>query len=77
MNKSTQCLKMEIESVKETQIEGNLEMKNWGSWTRDSEASLSNRIQEVEEKTSGIEDKMEEIETSQKVLNPPLSQIQA
>jgi hypothetical protein len=34
-----------IESLKKTQTEGKLEMKNLGTQTRTAEASLTNRIQ--------------------------------
>lgn len=46
---------MEIESIKKTQTERNLEMKNLGTQTGASEASLSNRMQGMEEGISGID----------------------
>lgn len=56
MNKTVQDLNMEIESVTKTHTKGNLEMKNLGTQTGTSEASLASRTQETEEKISGIED---------------------
>jgi predicted nucleic acid-binding Zn-ribbon protein len=48
-----QDLKMEMESIKKTQTEENLEMENLGTQTKISEARLSNRIQEIKVKISG------------------------
>ena len=42
---------------------GNLEMKNLASQRGTSEASLTNRSQEVEKTLSGIEDTIEEMDT--------------
>ena len=41
-------------------MEGNLEMKSLGTQTRTSETNLANRIQEMEERISGVEDSAEE-----------------
>jgi uncharacterized protein with PhoU and TrkA domain len=38
-------------------------MKNLGTWTETSEASLTNRIEEMEESISEIEDMIEEMDT--------------
>ena len=43
-------LKMEVELMKKTQTEGNLEMKNLTIWTETTEAIFTNRVQEMEEK---------------------------
>ena len=43
-NKKVQSLKVEIESIKKTQTEGNLNMKNLITQTETSEASLTKRI---------------------------------
>lgn len=45
-------------------MELNLEMKNLGKRTGTTDASITDRIQEVEEKISGIEDTIEGINTS-------------
>lgn len=39
-------------------------MQKLGTWTGTSEASFINRIQEIEEKISGVEDMIEEIDSS-------------
>jgi hypothetical protein len=49
---------MEIEAIKKTQMETNL-----GKRTGSTDASISKRIQEMEERISGIEDTVEEIDT--------------
>lgn len=46
MNKTVQDLKVEIESIKKIQTKVNVEIKNSGT----SEASLTNRIQLMEER---------------------------
>ena len=46
-----------MESIKKTQTEGSLEMKNLGTWTRTSEGSFISRMQEKEERISGSEEK--------------------
>ena len=51
---------MEIESIKKTQTEGILEMKNLGKRTGTTDASITNRIQETEEIISDVEDTIEE-----------------
>lgn len=50
---------MAIESIKKIRTKGKLEMKNLGTQTGNSEASLMNKIQEVEERISGPEDVLE------------------
>ena len=50
-NSSTvQHMKVEIESIKNAQAEENWEMKNLGTQSESSEASHTNRIQEMEER---------------------------
>lgn len=41
-------------------------MKNLGTWTGITEAIFTNRIQAMEERISGIEDTIEEVNTSVK-----------
>ena len=43
-----------IELIKKTQAEGILEMKNLGIWTETTEASLTKRMEEIEQRHSGI-----------------------
>lgn len=59
-------MKMEIKSLKKNHKQGTLEMKNLGTWTGITEAIFTNRIQAMEERISGIEDTIEEVNTSVK-----------
>ena len=47
--------------MKKTQTKGKLDMENLGKWTRTTETSITNRIQETEERISDVEDTIEEI----------------
>jgi uncharacterized coiled-coil protein SlyX len=49
---------MEVETLKKSQMEENL-----GKRSGSTDASITNRIQEIEEKISGIEDTIEDIDT--------------
>jgi hypothetical protein len=66
MNKTTQDIKMEIETIKNSQKETTLELENLGktSWVID--VNITNRIQEIEERISGAEDTIENIDTTVK-----------
>jgi hypothetical protein len=59
---------MEIEAIKETQIEGILEMKNLVNRTGTTDVSITYRLQVIEERISGVEDTIEEINTSVKEI---------
>ena len=59
MNKAVQGLKVEVGTIKKTKMEGNLEMENQGKGSGVTEVNITNRIQEIEEKISGIEDAIE------------------
>ena len=59
-------LKVEIEAIKKTQTEEILEMENLIKKTGMTDATITNRIQEIEE-ISCVEDALEEIDTSVKV----------
>ena len=50
--------------MKKTHAEEILDMENLGKTTETSDASITHRIQEMEERISGIEDTIEEINTS-------------
>lgn len=52
--------------IKETQLEGNLEIKSLGIQTGTTASSFHNRIEEMEERLSGIENTVEEMDTSAK-----------
>jgi esterase/lipase len=51
LNKMVQELKMEIETIKKTQMEANLEIENLGKRSAATDASITNRIQEIESQT--------------------------
>jgi hypothetical protein len=55
---------MEIESIKKSQRETTLEIENLGKRSGVIDASISNRIQETEERISGAEDTIENIDTT-------------
>ena len=59
--KTVQDLKTEMESMKKSQAEGRLAMENLGKRTETSETSITNRIQEIEERISDSEDTMEKL----------------
>ena len=50
INKTVQDLKMEAEAIKKTQTEGILEIENLGKGTGTTDDSITNRIQEMEER---------------------------
>jgi hypothetical protein len=54
---------MKIEAMKNTQTEETLEMENLGKRTGTTDANITNRTQ-MEERISGIEDTIEEIDTT-------------
>jgi chromosome segregation ATPase len=53
MNKTIQDLKREVDTIKKTQNEAMLEIENVGKNSGTIDASISNRIQEMEERISG------------------------
>ena len=63
-NKTIQDLKMEVETIKKIQIETTLEIENLGKKSGTIDASISNRIREMEERISGAEDFIENIGTT-------------
>ena len=50
--KAVQDLKVEVQTIMKTQIEATLEMKNVGKRSRTTDASITNRIQEIEGRIS-------------------------
>ena len=66
LNKVIQDLQVEVETIKKTQMETNLEMENLAKRSRITDVSITNRIQEIEEWVSGVEDTVEEIDTTVK-----------
>jgi hypothetical protein len=64
LNKIFQDLKLEIETIKnKSQRETTLEIKNLGKRSVDTDASITNRIQKIEERISGAEYTIENIDT--------------
>ena len=57
---------MEVETIKKTQMEANLEMENLGKRSGITDVSIINRMQEIDERISGVEDMIVEIGTTVK-----------
>ena len=57
---------MEVETMKKSQREKSLVIESLGNRSGVIDASITNRIQELEERTSGIEDTIENIDTTVK-----------
>ena len=77
LNKTIQDLKREVDTIKKTQSEATLEIETLGKKSGTIDASISYRIQEMEERISGAEDSIENIGTTikkkckmQKAPNP-------
>ena len=76
-NKNTQDLNMEVETIKKSQREKTLQKENLGKRSGTIDASVTNRIQKIEERKSGAEETIENIDTTikenakcKKVPNP-------
>ena len=83
MNKTILDLKREVDTIKKTQSEATLEIETLGKKSGTIDASISNRIQEMEERISGAEDSIENIGTTikentkcKKILTQNIQQIQ-
>jgi hypothetical protein len=66
MNKTIQDLKIEIETIKKSQRKTTLELENPAKRSGVIDASIAHRIQEIEERISGEEDTIENIDTTVK-----------
>jgi len=66
LNKTIQDLKIEIETIKKSQKMTILEIENLGKRSGIIDASITNRIQEIEEGISGAEDTIENVDTTVK-----------
>ena len=64
--KTVRDLKMEIKAIKRTQMEATQGMENLGKRTGTTDANITNKIQEMEERISGIGDNIEEMDISVK-----------
>ena len=60
LNKTIQDLKMEVETIEKTQRETTLEIETLGK----KSGTISNRIKEMEERISGAEDSIENMDTT-------------
>jgi predicted nucleic acid-binding Zn-ribbon protein len=56
LNKTIQDLKMEVETIKKSRRETTLEIENLGKQSGAIDASITNRIQEIEERILGAEE---------------------
>ena len=66
LNKAIQDLKLEVETIKKSWSETSLEIENLGKNPGVIDASINNKIQEIEERTSGAEDTIENIDSTVK-----------
>ena len=74
---------MEVETIKKSQRETTLEIETLGKKSGTIDVSISNRIQEMEERISGAEDSIENIGTTikenakcKKILTQNIQEIQ-
>jgi chromosome segregation ATPase len=83
MNKTILDLKREVDTIKKAQSEATLEIETIGKKSGTINGSISNRIQEKEERISGAEDSIESIGTTikenakcKKILTQNIEEIQ-
>ena len=82
MNKTIQDLKTEVQTIKKTQRETTLEIETLEKKLGTIDVSISNRIQEMEERIFGVEDSIENIEKKKenekckKILTQNIQEIQ-
>jgi uncharacterized coiled-coil protein SlyX len=83
MNKTIQDLKMELETIKKSQRETTPVLANLGKRSGVIDASITNRIQEIEERISGADATIGNIDTTvrekckmQKLLTENIEEIQ-
>ena len=74
---------MEVETIKKSQRENTLKIENLEKKSGAKDASITNRIQETEERISGAEDSIENMETTikenekcKKILTQNIQEIQ-
>jgi len=80
LNKTIQDLKVEIETIQKSQRETTLEIENLGKRSGVIDTSITNRTQGTEERISGAQDTIENIDTTvkenakyKKLLTPNLT----
>jgi DNA-binding FrmR family transcriptional regulator len=83
LNKTIQDQKIEIESIKKSQRETNIEIENLRKISGVIDKSIINRIKEIKGRISGAEDTIENIDTTvkenekcKKVLTQNIQEIQ-
>jgi chromosome segregation ATPase len=83
LNKTIQDQKMEVETIKKTQRETKLEIETLGKKSRTIDASINNRIQDIEERISGAGDSIRNMDTTieenakcKKILTQNIQEIQ-
>jgi chromosome segregation ATPase len=83
LNKTIEDLKMEVETMKKTQRETTLEIETLGKESGTIDVSISNRIQEMEERISGAEDSIGKMDKTikenakcKKILTQNIQEIQ-
>ena len=83
LNKTIQDLKREVDTIKKTLSESMLEIENLGKKSGTIDASINNRIQEMEETISGAEDSIGNMDTTikenekcKKILTQNIQEIQ-
>ena len=83
LNKTIKDLKREVDTIKKTQSEAMLEIETLGKKSGTTDASISNQIQQMEERISGAEDSIENIGTTikentkcEKILTQNIQEIQ-
>ena len=74
MDKTIQDHKMEIKTIEKSQKETALEIENLGKRSGIIDASITNRIQEIEERISGTEITIENIDMIVKKCNKIITQ---
>jgi hypothetical protein len=62
-NKTNQDLKMKVETIKKTQRETTLEIETLGKKSGTIDGSISNRIEEIEERIPDAENSIENMDT--------------
>ncbi|ERE84459.1 GTPase IMAP family member 3-like protein [Cricetulus griseus] len=66
LKKTVQDLKTELDTIKKTQTEGMLEVEKLRKQSGTTDASITKKIQEMEDRISDAEGKLEEINSSSK-----------
>ena len=66
LNKAVQDLNVEVQTIKKTKMEATLGMENIGKRSEITDVSITNKIQELEERISGVDDTLEDTDTAVK-----------